>query len=177
MILNISSCLLHVYISISVTWLQLLERSWEWFNREVWMSESRQRMFHCFKYVKEWAASCRSSGLVDPGGESPQHTVYHHNAWNSVLLSVVMRAIELLHSLILPFLLCEPLLGMLRAMRGNHHTCNDSSPLVLSESAMGVMYPLTSSSCKRVLKILSISDGTCCGAERKDGGRRLYLMC
>lgn len=42
---------------------------------------------------------------------------------------------------------------------------------------MGSMYPLTLSSCKNVLGILSISDGTCCGAKGKDGGRRLYLTC
>lgn len=78
MILNTSSCLLHVYISIGVTWLHLLGRSWEWFNREVSQDEG-----------------CFTVGLVDPGGESSQHIVYHHNAWNSVLLSVVMRATEL----------------------------------------------------------------------------------
>lgn len=58
MILNTSSCLLHVYISIGVTWLHLLGRSWEWFNREVSQDEG-----------------CFTVGLVDPGGESSQHSL------------------------------------------------------------------------------------------------------
>lgn len=43
--------------------------------------------------------------------------------------------------------------------------------LALGISNGGSMYPLTSSSC------LSVSDGACRGAGRKDGARRLYLMC
>lgn len=60
--------------------------------------------------------------------KSSQHTVYPHNAWNGVLQCVHEGYRASKHSLIVSFLLCEPLLGMLRALRGNRHACNDSSP-------------------------------------------------
>lgn len=116
-----------------------------------------------------------------PGGsgrESSQHTVYHHNAWNSELLSVVTRAMELLDTVSSSpssyVSLCGACSELWEAIITQAMT---AALLVLSESAMGTMYPLASSSCKKVLGILSISDGTCCGAKGKDGGRRLYLTC
>lgn len=135
----------------------------------------------CFTVSSMWRSEQPSAEAVAwwiREEKSSQHTVYPHNAWNGALLSVVMRATELLDTVSSSpsfyVSLCCACSELWEAIVTRAMT---AALLVLSESAMGSMYPLTLSSCKNVLGILSISDGTCCGVKRKDGGRRLYLTC